>query len=251
MANIFHNVYYALLTCCLIGAFALLPTLLLPVPLALGQTRAQQIAGQLEIVRRDEAKAQPLVARMNELAAANEAMKKEYQTAQAQMTGLQPRIQHYNADLARYETELRGYDQRLKDYNGRCSGTLPDEKFKSCLKDKGDLAAARIELDQRRDRLEDLKRPLEAEMRGISKGQSDLARNMAKNVEGWDAAQRDYRALFQAIEVSKRALAELCAAGDAARDPQAVRQCVSLGWDAAKKDFSALVDLPPPLAPAR
>lgn len=247
MYRIHHNTYYALLQLRLFTAVLAASASFALAPAVHGQTRAQQIAAQLELVRRDEAKAQPLVVRMNELAAANETKKKEFEATQAQLTALQPRIQQYNADLARYETEVRSYDQRLKDYNARCSGTLPDNKFKACLKDKGDLAAARIEIDQRRDALDGMKRPLEADMRAIAIRQRDLASEMAKNVEGWDAAQRDYRALYQAIESVKKALAELCAAGDAARDPQAVRQCVTLGWDAARRDFSALVDLPPPL----
>ena len=61
----------------------------------------------------------------------------------------------------------------------------------------------------------------------------------------FNAAQKDYKAIFDRIEAVRKRLVELCAAGDQARDPFAVRLCVGAGWDGQRKDFTGLTDLPP------
>lgn len=161
---------------------------------------------------------------------------------------MQPRIDQYSQKLARYEGEIRAYDAQVKDYNGRCGGTLAEDKYRTCLKEKGDLAARQIELDRAREDIAAEKDKVQAEWRAVADKQSTIAKAMARNVESWEAAQAEYGGVYKRIDAARRQLAESCAAGDAARDPDSVRACVSLGWDAVRKEFGALVDLPPPQA---
>jgi chromosome segregation ATPase len=213
---------------------------------AWGQARTQAIEAQLALVRTAESKAQPLIARMTELATANQKLRGEFDQNQAYIDGLQPRRQAYERDLGRYDREVHAYEQRVKVFNSRCSGTLSDDKFRPCLNEKGDIAGARIELDKARDQLAATKAKLEDEIRALRSRQSAAARQMKENLDGWEAAQKEYRTIFQSVDGARKILADLCAAGEAERDAPSVRLCVSLGWDNEKRDFSGLVDLPPP-----
>jgi DNA repair exonuclease SbcCD ATPase subunit len=209
-------------------------------------TRVEQISAQIALARDQESKAIALLNRMNELASQNEARKKEYDAAQTELQALQPRIDRYTQALTRYEADLRAYEAQVKDYNGRCGGTLAEDKYRTCLKEKGDLAARQIELDRAREGIAAEREKVQAEWRAVVDRQSAISKTMARNVEGWEAAQAEYGTIYRRVEGVRRQLVELCAAGDAARDPDSVRICVSLGWDAARRQFGALVDLPAP-----
>src|SRR5262249_53017105 len=73
-----------------------------------------------------------------------------------------------------------------------------------------------------------------------------ISKEMTANLQAWEKAQKEYKAVFDHIEGIKKRLVDLCVGGDQARDPFAVRLCVGAGWDGQKKEFVGLTDLPPP-----
>ena len=230
------------------GAFALLfaaAAASLPASV-IAQDRAAPIRAGIAEVRAEEAKGRPLLARMQALVGQNEAKKKDYDASDAQLKALQPRLDRYNASLAKYEAALGDYSKRVDGYNAKCAGTLPADKFRACLAEKGELAGRKIELDQAKATLETERQAIEAELKAKTERLSAISKEMTGNLQAWEAAQRDYKAVFARIEVIKKRLAALCADGDQARDPFAVRLCVGASWDSQKKEFAALTDLPPP-----
>ncbi|HEY7610505.1 MAG TPA: hypothetical protein VIF14_14820 [Alphaproteobacteria bacterium] len=199
-------------------------------------------------VRAEETKGRPLLARMQQLAAQNEAKKKDYDATDAQLKALKPRLDRYNAELAKYDGQLADYSKRVDVYNGKCGGTapLPQDKYRACLAEKGELAGRRVELDSAKSALETERQAIEAELKGKSERLSAISKEMTANLVAWEKTQKEYKAVFDRIEAIRKRLVDLCAAGDQARDPFAVRLCVGAGWDGQKKEFAGLTDLPPP-----
>ena len=212
------------------------------------QNRAEPIRIAIADVRAEEAKGRPLLQRMQQLAAQNEAKKTEYDGTDAQLKALQPRLDRYNANLAKYDGQLGDYSKRVDAYNGKCGGTapLPQDKYRACLAEKGELAGRKIELDSAKATLEGERQAIETEIKGKSERLTAISREMTANLRSWEATQKDYKAIFDRIDAHRKRLVELCAAGDQARDPFAVRLCVGAGWDSQKKEFAGLTDLPPP-----
>src|SRR5690242_13646 len=106
---IFHNIHYA------IKPFGLHPVLLAclgvvaalsSAPAAAQQNRAEPIRLAIAEVRAEESKGRPLLQRMQQLARENEGKKKEYDATDAQLKALQPRLDRYNANLAKYDGQL-------------------------------------------------------------------------------------------------------------------------------------------------
>jgi chromosome segregation ATPase len=214
---------------------------------ALAQNRAEPIRAAIAEVRAEETKGKPLVQRMAQLVTQNEQKKKEYDATDAQLKALQPRLDRYNANLAKYESSLADYSKRVDAYNAKCSGTVPQDQYRLCLAEKGELAGRKIELDSAKSVLETERQAIEAELKDKSAKLAAIAKEMSANLAAWERAQRDYKLVFDRIEAIRKRLAELCAAGDQAKDPFAVRLCVGVGWDGEKKEFAALTDLPPPV----
>ena len=246
----FHNIHYAIKVC----RSGLAAMAISAAPVALGcaapalaqQNRAEPIRAAIAEVRAEETKGKPLVLRMAQLVTQNEQKKKEYDATDAQLKGLQPRLDRYNASLAKYEAALGEYSKRVDAYSAKCVGTLPAEQYRACFAEKGELAGRKIELDRDKGALETERHAIEAELKDKTTKLAAIAKDMAANLAAWEKAQKDYQAIFARVEAIKKRLVELCAAGDQANDPFAVRLCVGVGWDGAKKDFAALTDLPPP-----
>jgi predicted nucleic acid-binding Zn-ribbon protein len=156
-------------------------------------------------------------------------------------------LDRYNANLGKYDAAVTEYSKRVEVFNAKCGGTLPPDQYRACLGEKGELAGRKIELDSEKASLEKERQTIEAELKARNDRLSAIAKEMTANLQAWEKAQKDYQAVFARIDVIKKRLVEHCAAGEAARDPFAVRLCVGLGWDGEKKDFTALTDLPPPL----
>lgn len=249
MCYYFHNIHYAIkLSRCAAGLAALLGLAALAVsPVAAQQNRAEPIRLAIAEVRAEETKARPLLQRMQQLALQNEARKKDYDATDEQLKALQPRLDRYNANLARYDGQLADYSKRVDAYNAKCGGStpLPQDQYRACLAEKGELAGRKIELDSAKGALESERTGIEAEIKGKTERLGAISREMTANLRAWEAAQKDYKAIFDRIEAVRKRLVELCAAGDQARDPFAVRLCVGAGWDGQRKDFTGLTDLPP------
>ena len=246
---IFHNIHYAIKHCSRAARWivvaGLLPLATLPV--AAQQNRAEPIRVAVAEVRAEEAKGRPLLQRMQQLALQNEAKKKDYDATDAQLKALQPRLDRYNANLGKYDGQLADYSKRVDAYNAKCGGStpLPQDQYRACLAEKGELAGRKIELDSAKGTLEAERAAIEAEIKSKTDRLGAISREMTANLRTWEATQKDYKAIFDRIEAVKKRLIELCAAGDQARDPFAVRLCVGAGWDGQRKDFSGLTDLPP------
>ncbi len=213
---------------------------------ATAQDRTSPIRAVIAEVRAEEIKAKPLIARMEQLVTQNEERKKAYDAADRERKALQPRLDRYEADLGKYETALADYSKLVEGYNKRCSGTLPNDQFRACLGEKGELAGRKIELDQAKAKLDADRTAVEADLKAKTAQLAAIATEMTGNLRAWEAAQKDYIAIYQRIETHRKKLAELCIVADQAKDPFAVRVCVSLGWDGERKDFLALTDLPAP-----
>ena len=242
MRRYFHKIHYAIK----IAGLGVAGVLLSAAP-ALAQNRAEPIRQAIAEVRAEETKGKPLVQRMAQLVTQNEQKKKDYDATDAQLKALQPRLDRYNADLAKYEASLAEYSKRVDAYNAKCSGTVPQHKYRACLAEKGELAGRKIELDSAKTVLETERQAIEGELKDKSAKLSAIAKEMAANLAAWEKAQAEYKVIFARIEAIRKRLAELCAAGDQAKDPFAVRLCVGVGWDGDKKEFAALTDLPPPV----
>jgi chromosome segregation ATPase len=216
-------------------------------PAAAQQNRAEPIRLAIAEVRAEETKGRPLLQRMQQLAQQNEAKKKDYDATDAQLKALQPRLDRYNANLGRYDGQLGDYSKRVDAYNAKCGGStpLPQDQYRACLAEKGELAGRKIELDSAKTTLETERQAIEAEIKGKAERLSAISKEMTTNLQAWERTQKDYKAIFDRIEGVKKRLVEMCAAGDQARDPFAVRLCVGAGWDGQKKDFAGLTDLPP------
>lgn len=247
----FHNIHYAikplgrtlaLLT--FVGALSFGPS---PKIASAQQNRAEPIRLAIAEVRTEEAKGRPLLQRMRQLALQNEAKKKDYDATDAQLKALQPRLDRYNASLAKYDGQLADYSKRVDAYNAKCGGStpLPQDQYRACLAEKGDLAGRKIELDSAKSTLEAERAAIEAEIKGKTDRLTAISREMTANLQAWERTQKDYKAIFDRIEAVKKRLVDMCAAGDQARDPFAVRLCVGAGWDGQRKEFSGLTDLPP------
>jgi chromosome segregation ATPase len=212
------------------------------------QNRAEPIRQSIVEVRGEEAKGRPLLQHMQRLSQQNEAKKKDYDATDAQLKAAQPRLDRYNASLAKYDGQLADYSKRVDAYNAKCGGAtpLPQDKYRACLTEKGELAGRKIELDSAKSALETERQAIEAELKAKTERLSAISKEMTANLQAWEKTQKDYKAIFDRIEAIKKRLAELCTAGDQARDPFAVRLCVGAGWDSQRKEFSGLTDLPPP-----
>jgi chromosome segregation ATPase len=213
---------------------------------SVAQNRAEPIRAGIAEVRAEEAKGRPIVTRMAQLVTDNERKKKDYDAIDAQLKALQPRLDRYNASLAKYEAQLADYSKRVDTYNAKCGGTLPPDRFRACLAEKGELAGRKIELDSAKGALETDRQAIEAEVKDKTLRLSTIAKEMSANLAAWEKAQKDYKPIFDRVDAIRKRLVELCVAGDQAKDPFAVRLCVGVGWDGAKKEFAALTDLPPP-----
>jgi chromosome segregation ATPase len=218
-----------------------------PDPAAAQQNRAEPIRLAIAEVRAEEAKGRPLLQRMQQLAVQNEAKKKDYDATDAQLKALKPRLDRYNANLGKYDGQLADYSKRVDAYNAKCGGStpLPQDQYRACLAEKGELAGRKIELDSAKSTLETERTAIEAEIKSKTDRLGAISREMTANLQAWERTQKDYKAIFDRIEAVKKRLVEMCAAGDQARDPFAVRLCVGSGWDGQRKDFSGLTDLPP------
>lgn len=210
------------------------------------QNRAEPIRAAIAEVRAEEAKGRPLVQRMAQLVKENEDKKLAYDATDREMKALQPRLDRYNANLAKYDLALGEYSKRVDAYNAKCGGTLPAAQYRACLGEKGELAGRKIELDRDKAALEADRQVLEAELKAKTDRLAGIAKEMTANLQAWERTQKEYLAVFQRIEAIRKRLVADCAAGDAAKDPFAVRLCVGAGWDGEKKDFTALTDLPAP-----
>jgi predicted nucleic acid-binding Zn-ribbon protein len=247
-----HNIHYAIKPWGRrLAALALLGSALAiawPASSNAQQNRAEPIRLAIAEVRAEEGKGRPLLQRMQQLAAQNEAKKTEYDGTDAQLKALQPRLDRYNGNLAKYDGQLSDYSKRVDAYNGKCGGTapLPQDKYRACLAEKGELAGRKIELDSAKGALETERQGIETEIKAKSERLTAISKEMTANLRAWEATQKDYKAIFDRIEALRKRLTELCAAGDQARDPFAVRHCVGAGWDGQKKEFAGLTDLPPP-----
>ena len=73
-------------------------------------------------------------------------------------------------------------------------------------------------------------RYIEAEIKGKTERLSAISKEMTANLQTWERTQKDYKVIFDRIEAVKKRLVEMCAAGDQAKDPFAVRLCVGAGW---------------------
>jgi len=248
----FHNIHYAIKPwnrrLARIAFLAALAASLWPASAGAQVNRAEPIRLAIVDVRAEETKGRPLLARMQQLAAQNEFKKKDYDATDAQLKALQPRLARYNADLAKYDGQLADYSKRVDGYNAKCGGTtaLPQDKYRACLAEKGELAGRRVELDTAKGTLESERQAIEGELKGKNERLAAIAKEMTANLQAWERTQKEYKAVFDRIEALRKRLVELCADGDQARDPFAVRHCVGAGWDSEKKDFAGLTDLPPP-----
>jgi chromosome segregation ATPase len=224
-----------------------LATSVSPAPAFAQQNRAEPIRLAIAEVRAEETKGRPLLQRMQQLAQQNEAKKKDYDATDAQLKALQPRLDRYNASLGKYDQQLGDYSKRVDTYNAKCGGStpLPQEQYRACLAEKGELAGRKIELDAAKGTLETERQAIEAEIKGKTERLSAISKEMTGNLQAWERTQKDYKAIFDRIEGVKKRLVEMCAAGDQAKDPFAVRLCVGAGWDSQKRDFAGLTDLPP------
>ncbi len=247
----FHNIHYAikqwgLRPACVAVALALAAGLS-SAPASAQQNRAEPIRSAIAEVRAEEAKGRPLLQRMQQLALQNEAKKKDYDATDAQLKALQPRLDRYNANLGKYDGQLADYSKRVDAYNAKCGGStpLPQDQYRACLAEKGELAGRKIELDSAKSALEVERTAIETEIKGRTERLGAISREMTANLRAWEATQKDYKAIFDRIEAVKKRLVDLCTAGDQARDPFAVRLCVGSGWDGQRKEFSGLTDLPP------
>jgi serine/threonine protein kinase len=208
--------------------------------------QASEIKSIVLELRSQEAKGRPLLQDMQRLAAENAAKKREYDTIDAQLKALKPRIDRYMAELHRYEATLAEYSKRVDDYNKRCAGTLPADQYRACLEEKAELSARKIELDREKARLDAERQPLDAEIKEKRSRLETIAAAMKDNLTSWQVALEEYKAVYAHVESIRSRLAALCAASDRARNADGVRQCVRLSWQAKKRDFGALTDLPPP-----
>jgi flagellar motility protein MotE (MotC chaperone) len=248
----FHNIHYAIkpwsFKAVVLASFCALAAGFGPAPALAQQNRAEPIRLAIADVRAEEAKGRPLLQRMQQLAAQNEAKKKDYDATDAQLKALQPRLDRYNANLSKYDGQLSDYSKRVDAYNGKCGGStpLPQDQYRACLAEKGDLAGRKIELDSAKGTLETERQAIEAEIKGKTERLTVISREMTANLRSWETTQKDYKAIFDRIEAVKKRLVDMCAAGDQAKDPFAVRLCVGAGWDGQKKEFAGLTDLPPP-----
>jgi septal ring factor EnvC (AmiA/AmiB activator) len=229
------------------AAGAVLAVAFATAPASAEQNRAEPIRQAIAEVRAEETKGRPLLLRMQQLAQQNEAKKKDYDATDAQLKALQPRLDRYNASLGRYDGQLGDYSKRVDAYNAKCGGStpLPQDQYRACLGEKGDLAGRKIELDAAKTTLETERQAIEAEIKGKTERLSAISKEMTANLQTWERTQKDYKVIFDRIEAVKKRLVEMCAAGDQAKDPFAVRLCVGAGWDGQKKDFAGLTDLPP------
>ncbi len=248
----FHNIHYAIMPwgrrLAPMAFLMLLAAAFWPAFAEAQQNRAEPIRAAIAEVRAEELKGKPLLARMQQLAAQNEAKKKDYDVTDAQLKALKPRLDRYNAELGKYDAQLTDYSKRVDVYNGKCGGTapLPQDKYRACLAEKGELAGRRVELDSAKGALEVERQAIEAELKGKSERLSAISKEMSANLVAWERMQKEYKAVFDRIEAIRKRLVDLCTSGDQARDPFAVRLCVGAGWDGQKKEFAGLTDLPPP-----
>src|SRR5688572_8471244 len=228
----FHNIHYAIKPSGVkpvsLAITAMLIASLWSASADAQQNRAEPIRIAIAEVRAEEAKGRPLVQRMQQLSAQNVAKKKDYDAADAQQKTLQPRIEKYNATLAKYDGEVAAYAKAVDAFNGKCGGNtpLPADKYRACLAEKGELAGRRLELDQAKGTLETERVALTAELKTLSERLTAISREMAANVTSFEKAQGDYKLIYARIESLRKRLVELCASGDQAKDPFAVRLCV-------------------------
>jgi chromosome segregation ATPase len=225
------------------GALTILAAITTP---ALAQNRAEPIRAAIAEARAEEAKAKPLLDRMTEIANQNERKKKDHEAIDAQIKAVQPRLDRYNANLRKYETAQAAYRKRLEAYSAKCSGKVPQDRYRPCLEERGEIVARKLELDKEKAALEAEYQVIEAELKDKNARLDAIAKEMAANVAAWEKARQDYKAIYDRAEAAKKRLVALCLSGDEAKDPFAVRLCLGVGWDAAKKDFTALYDLPAP-----
>jgi len=150
--------------------------------------------------------------------------------------------------IAKFDGQASDYSKRVDAYNARCGGStpLPQDKYRACLAEKGDLAGRKIELDREKEVLDGEYRAIDGEYKPRSGRLESIRKEMADDAQAFAKVEKDYKAVFDRIEAVKKRLVEMCAAGDQARDPFAVRLCVGAGWDGQKKEFAGLTDLPPP-----
>lgn len=247
----FHNIHYAIKVwgrrSGLLAVMAALSVGAVPAPATAQQNRAEPIRKAIAEVRAEETKGRPLLQRMQQLALQNEAKKKDYDATDAQLKALKPRLDRYNANLAKYDGQLSDYSKRVDAYNAKCGGStpLPQDQYRACLAEKGELAGRKIELDTAKGALESERTAIEAEIKSRTDRLTAISREMTANLQAWERTQKDYKAIFDRIDAIKKRLIDMCAAGDQARDPFAVRLCVGAGWDGQRKEFSGLTDLPP------
>jgi len=249
MSLSFHNIHYAIKLCRLdlvLGAVLAGFIAHLPHSAEAQQNRAEPIRLAIAEVKAEEAKGRPLVQRMSALVKDNEDKRKAYDATDRELKALQPRLDRYNASLAKYDAALGEYSKRVDAYNAKCGGTLPPDQYRACLADKGDLAGRKIELDRDKAVLEADRHAIEIDLKSRTDRLAAISKEMTANLQAWERAQKEYQAVFVRIDAIKKRLVADCAAGDAAKDPFAVRLCIGLGWDGEKKDFTALTDLPAP-----
>ncbi|MCW5771972.1 MAG: hypothetical protein KIT16_10080 [Rhodospirillaceae bacterium] len=213
---------------------------------AFAQNRSEPIRAGLADVKANEAKARPLLKRMQDLVAQNAEKKKAYDAAEAERKGLQPRLERYNANLGKYDAALAAYSKRVDAYNAKCGGTVSQPQYRACLAEKGELAGRKLELDSAKGALETERQAIEAALKAGSDKVAGIAKEMNANIAAWEKTQKEYGAIYAKIEAMRKRLNVLCEAGEKSRDPFAVRLCVGAGWDSAKKDLTALTDLPAP-----
>src|SRR5215813_11105918 len=156
----FHNIHYAIKgwalrlagVACFAGIFAAFE----PATPVAEQNRAEPIRQAIAEVRAEEAKGRPLSQRMQQLVGDNEDKKKEYGAIEEQLKALQPRLDRYGARLGKYDGQMATYVKRVEAFNAKCGTTtpLPQDKYRACLAEKGELAAQKIELDSEKDALD-------------------------------------------------------------------------------------------------
>src|SRR5688572_29075486 len=187
----FHNIHYAIKPSGVkpvsLAITAMLIASLWSASADAQQNRAEPIRLAIAEVRAEEAKGRPLLQRMQQLAAQNEAKKTEYDGTDAQLKALQPRLDRYNANLAKYDGQLGDYSKRVDAYNGKCGGTapLPQDKYRACLAEKGELAGRKIELDSAKGALESERQGIETEIKAKSERLTTISKEMTANLRAW------------------------------------------------------------------
>jgi chromosome segregation ATPase len=241
MRSVFHNIHYATIGLIYFAGFAgflASPTL--------AQNRAQPIRALIAEVDTAEEKGWVLVKRLRELAAGNEAKKRSYEQIDAELKAIQPRVDSYSARLDKYNAQRTDHAKRVDAYNAKCGETrLPEDKYRECLAEEGELAALKIELERINGELAREYQQIVGDRRSATARLDAVAKDMAATFAAWEAAQKEYVALLASIEERGKRLTSLCVAADAADDPFARKECARKRWNKEKKQFTPLTALPP------